>query len=74
MRYSYLSILPDDNTDTFAACVLMSYCSVSSLLLSSIIMIDFYILSKRSFLKHQGSSDGRLPSIIRKEHAFAVHF
>ena len=31
LRYSYLSIFPDDNADHFAASLLMSYCSFSSL-------------------------------------------
>ena len=51
MRYSYLSIFPDHNADIFYSSLLVSYCSFSSIILSSIVMISFYILSKRfSFL------------------------
>ena len=65
---------PDDNADIFAALRLISYCSFSSLILSSIAMISFYIFSKRLFLKHEGLSDARVASITEKEHGFAVHF
>ena len=34
VRSSYLSILPDDNTDIFVAFLLILYCSFSSLVLS----------------------------------------
>ena len=44
VRYSYLSILPDDNADIFAASLLILYYS-------------FYILSKRFFLKREDLSD-----------------
>ena len=40
-------VLPDDNTDTFPAFLLVSHCSVSSLILSSIVVISFYIRSKK---------------------------
>ena len=40
VRYSYLSIFPDDNAEIFAASLLTSYCSFSSLILSIIIMIS----------------------------------
>ena len=65
VRYSYLSILPNDNADIFTATLLISYCSFSFLILSSIFMIDFYILSKRFFLKRETLSDGRVSSIIK---------
>ena len=74
VRYSYLSVLPYDNADIFAASLLISYCSFSSLILSSIVMINFYILSKRFFLKHEELSDARVVSITTKEYGFAVHF
>ena len=51
VRYPSLSIFPDDNADTFAASLLISYCRFSSLILLSIVLISFYILSKRLFLK-----------------------
>ena len=34
VRYSYLSIFPEDNADIFAAPLLILYCNFSSLLLS----------------------------------------
>ena len=48
VRYSYLSILPDDNANVFAASLLISYGSFSSLILSSIAMISFYVFLKDS--------------------------
>ena len=41
--------LPDVNADIFAASLLILYCSFSSLTLSSIGMISFYILYQRVF-------------------------
>ena len=67
-------ILPDDNADIFAASLLISYCNFPSLILSSIVMISFYILSERLFLKREGLSDPRVASITKKEYGFAVHF
>ena len=63
--------LPDDNAVIFAASELISYCSFSSLILSS---ISFYILFKRVFLKFKGLSDARVGSITKKEYRFAVNF
>ena len=51
IRYSYLSNLSDDDTDIFAASLLTSYCSFSSLILSSINIISFYIFSTRLVLQ-----------------------
>ena len=39
VRYLYLSNLPDDKPGIFYAFLLISYCSFSSLILSSIVMI-----------------------------------
>ena len=69
VRYSYLSILFDDNAHIFTASLLLSYCNVSS----SIVMISFYILSKRFFLKHEEWSDARVAPITKKEYGFPVH-
>ena len=55
-----LSNLPDDDAYIFAAFLLIPYCSFSSLILSSIVMISFYILSKRFFLKREELSDARV--------------
>ena len=66
-RYSYLSIFPDDNADIFAASQLISYCSFSSLSLSSTVMISFNILSKRFFLKCEELFDERVAQITKKK-------
>ena len=47
--YSYLSILPENNADIFAAALLISYYSFSFLVLSSTGMINFYVVLKDSF-------------------------
>ena len=73
LRYSYLSVLPDGNADIFTASLLISYYSFSSLILS-IVMISFYILSKRFFLKHKGLSVVRVMAVTKKKYGFAVHF
>ena len=75
VRYSYLSILPDNNAGIFAASWLISYYCFSPLTLSSIVMIIFYILSKRFFLKLKGLSDARgVVSVTKKEYVSVVHF
>ena len=66
--------LPDDNIGIFAASQLILYCSFSSLILSSVIMISFYILSKRLFLKRAELSEARVVSIKKKEYGFSVNF
>ena len=66
VRY-YLPILPDDSADIFAASLLISYCNFSSLILTSIFMISYYIRSKRFFLKGEESSDAGVVSITKKE-------
>ena len=73
IRYSYLSIFPDDNADIFAASPLILY-RIFPLILLLIVMISFYIISKRFFLKHKGLSDARVASITKKEYGFAVNF
>ena len=65
---------PDDNADIFAASLLISYCGFLSLILSSVFVISFYILSRKFFLKHKRLSDARVASTIKKEYGFAVHF
>ena len=64
VRYSYLSIFPDDNADTFATSLLISYLNFSILIL----------LSKRFFLKCKEWAYARVASITKKEYGFAVHF
>ena len=73
-HFSYLSIFPDDNGDVFAVSLLISYCSFPSLILSSISITSFYIISKRFFLKNEVLPDARVASIPNKEYGFAVHF
>ena len=68
-----MSTLTDNKYDIFAASLLISYCSFSSLILSSIVMIGLYILSKRFFLKRTGVSDAKVVSITQKEYCFSVH-
>ena len=53
---------------------LTSYCSFSSPILSAIVIIIFYILSKISFLKHKGLSVAKVVSVTKTWHDFAVHF
>ena len=62
----------DFNGDIFAASLLISNCSFSSLILSAIVMISFYILSKRLLLICKGLTDARIVSNTKKEHGFAV--
>ena len=64
-KYLYLSIFPDHRAEFFVISMLISYCSFSSLILSSIVMISFHILSKRFLLKHKGLSDARVASAKR---------
>ena len=66
VRYSYLSILFDDNADIFSASLLIWYCSFSFLSLSWIVMIILYIFSKRFFLKREELFDARVVSISKK--------
>ena len=73
VRYSYLSFLPDDKAGIFAASLLISYCSFSSLTLSSIAMIIFYIPSKRFSLKCKGFLMQEYYH-SPKQNIFLVHF
>ena len=70
---SYSSVLADDNADIFTASLLISRYTFSYLILSSIVMIGFYILSKRFFLKQEEVSDARVVLITKNEYGFAVH-
>ena len=71
--YSYLSIFPGDNADTFAASLLISDCNFSSLIISSVIIISFYVLSERFFLNKKGLSNPRITSITKNEYGFSVN-
>ena len=51
-----------------------SYCSFSLLILPSIVMISFYILSKKFFPKRKGLSDARVVSITKKRIWFCSAF
>lgn len=50
------------------------YCSLSSLILSSIVKITFNILFKRLRLRCNGLYDARVGSLARKEYDFALRF
>ena len=65
VKASYLSILP---YQIFAASWLILHCTFSSVTLSSVVMINFYILSKRLFLKSEELSDAWEVSITKKEY------
>ena len=73
VRYSYLSILPDNNVDIFAASPLVSYYHFSLLILL-IANSSFYILSKWLRQKFKRLSDARVVSLTKKENGFAMHF
>ena len=73
VRNSYLSILPHDYADIIAASLLRLYYTFSSVILSSIVMISFYILFIRFFLKREELSDGRVVSTTKNEYGFPVH-
>ena len=70
VRYSYLSALLDDYVYIFYASLLMLYCNFSCLILSSIVIINFYIISKRFFLRREELSDKRLVSVTKKRIMF----
>ena len=72
--YFYFFISRENNADIFAAYQLISYCSLSSLILLPIAMVSFYILSERFFLKRKDLSHARVASVSKKECSFAVHF
>ena len=57
-------ILPDNNADIFAACLLISYCNFLSLLLASITMIS-YTLPIRLRLNCKVLSAARVVSIAK---------
>ena len=65
VKASYLSILP---YQIFAASWLILHCTFSSVTLSSVVMINFYILSERLFLKSEELSDAWEVSITKKEY------
>ena len=62
----------DDETDIFPTSLLISYRIFSSSILSSIVMISFYIISKRFFQKCKRLSSVREVPLTKKECRFAV--
>ena len=74
VKYSNLSFFLDDDADVFATSLWISYCSFLSLILSSIVMINFNIVSKRFFLKRKELSDGKVVSITKKDYGSTVDF
>ena len=63
--YYIFTILSDDSAGIFAASLLISFSSFSSIILSSFFMAGFNILSKGFFLKPKGLSDARVVSITQ---------
>ena len=57
----------DENTDAFTAFLLILYFSFSSLILSPIVMITFYIVFKRLRLKRKRLSDGNVVLLIKNK-------
>ena len=84
VRYSYLLNLLYHNSNVLCYFsvnfwfllikFLFIFCSFSSLIFSSIIMIKFYILSKIFFFKREGSSDARVLSVTKNKYGFEVQF
>ena len=68
VRNSYLSFF--SGCCIFAASQLITYCNFSSLMLSSIVTISFYILSTRFFLKRKLLLDKIVVSITKQEYVF----
>ena len=73
MFYYIFSIFPDNNADILPASLLTLHCSFPCPILSSIVMVSFYILSKRFFLKYKGKSDAKVASATKKEYGLVVH-
>ena len=71
-RYSYLSVLPDHNADVFAAFVLIACFSFLSVILLSVVLITFYILSKRLHLNRKKLFEARVVSLTKKEYGFTI--
>ena len=69
VRYSYLSVLPDDKADVSAASLLIQYFIISNL----IINCHCYYILKRYFLNLKGLSDGSVASLTKKEYGSAVY-
>ena len=69
-----MSICPVDNADICTASLLISHNSFSSLILPPIVLIRFYILSKKFFMKREGLSDARVASVAKTEYDFAANF
>ena len=74
VKYSYSSILIHENADIFAAALLISHCSFSAKIVSSVVVITFSILSKTMHLKHGLLSAGKIVSFTKKKNGFAAHF
>ena len=64
----------DVNADIFYAFLSISYCNFSSLILSSIVMISFFIISKIFFLKREGIFHARVASLSKKEYGQYIFY
>ena len=60
----------DKYANIFTAYLLILYCTFSSLILSTMAMVSFYILSLRFFLQSKGLSDATVVSITKTEYDF----
>ena len=65
-KYTICEIDYRRNVDICAASLLILYFTFPSLILSSIVMISFYILPKRFILKYEEISDARVEPIAKK--------
>ena len=74
VRQSFLLISPDYNADIFTASMLISYCSFSSLILSSVVTISFHVPCKKLFLKCKELSDAKVVSFTKEECGLAEIF
>ena len=63
---NYLSILPDDNANIFAAALLMLFCNFSPLIFSLIVMTTLYTPYNTIFRKQKTLSEGRVVSKTKK--------
>ena len=73
VRYSYLSILPDDKAGFFSIFPKAVLCFIMSSF-SPIAMITFYILSKKLSSKRKKWYDIKIVPLTLQKYDFAAHF
>lgn len=69
-----MSILPGYNADISAAALLMSYCNISLLIFSSVVMITLYGYFNRFLRKSNALPDARVASSTKNVNGFKVIF